>query len=88
MANVYDCAVQIHVCGGPISTAAALQLEAVIPNFLIHELHSGALKEHIRALCKYDYMPENGYYTVPDRPGIGQELSEEAMAAAEQYHVE
>lgn len=88
MANVYDCAVQIHVYGGPISAAAALQLEAVIPNFLIHELHSGALKEHIRALCKYDYMPENGYYTVPDRPGIGQELSEEAMAAAERYHVE
>jgi len=88
MANVYDCAVQVHVCGGPISTAAALQIETVIPNFLIHELHSGALKTHIRKLCKYDHMPENGYYVVPELPGIGQELSEEAMAAAEHYRVE
>jgi galactonate dehydratase len=32
-AHVYDITVQMHVCGSPISTAAALQLEAVIPNF-------------------------------------------------------
>lgn len=87
MANVYDCAVQVHVCGGPISTAAALHVETVVPNFLIHELHSGALKQNIRAMCKYDYMPENGYYRVPERPGIGQELSEEAMERAEHYQV-
>ena len=53
----------------------------------IHELHSGALKAHIRALCKYDYMPENGYYRVPELPGIGQELSEEAMAKADHIEV-
>ncbi|MGE4276670.1 MAG: mandelate racemase/muconate lactonizing enzyme family protein [Lawsonibacter sp.] len=82
MANIYDAFVQGHCCGGPISTAAALQVEAAIPNFIIHELHSGALKEHIRALCKYDHMPENGYYRVPELPGIGQELSEKAMANA------
>ncbi|MCI2106052.1 MAG: mandelate racemase/muconate lactonizing enzyme family protein [Intestinimonas sp.] len=83
MANVYDAGVQIHVCGGPIATAATLQLEAVIPNFLIHELHEGALKEEIRALCKYDHMPENGFYEVPDLPGIGNELTEKAMKEAE-----
>ena len=87
MAHLYDCTIQGHCCGGPISTAAALQVEAAIPNFLIHELHSGALKEHIRALCKYDYMPENGDYRVPDLPGIGQELSEEAMARADHIEV-
>lgn len=87
MANVYDCMIQGHCCGGPISTAAALQVEAAIPNFIIHELHSGALKAHIRALCKYDYMPENGYYRVPELPGIGQELSEEAMAKADHIEV-
>ena len=87
MANVYDCMIQGHCCGGPISTAAALQVETAIPNFIIHELHSGALKAHIRALCKYDYMPENGYYRVPELPGIGQELSEEAMAKADHIEV-
>lgn len=87
LANLYDCTVQGHCCGGPISTAAAIQVEAAIPNFIIHELHSGALKAHIRALCKYDYMPENGYYQVPELPGIGQELREEAMARAERIRI-
>lgn len=87
MANVYDAAVQIHVCGGPISTAAALHLETVIPNFIIHELHEGALKTDLRNTCKYDHMPENGYYTVPELPGIGQELTEQAMESACKYTV-
>ena len=78
----YDAGVQIHVCGGPIATAATLQLEAAIPNFLIHELHEGALKEEIRELCKYDHMPEEGSYIVPDLPGIGNELTEKAMREA------
>jgi L-alanine-DL-glutamate epimerase-like enolase superfamily enzyme len=76
MAHVYDVGVQIHVCGGPISTAAALQLEAVIPNFVIHEHHQMALVEDNIKLCKYDYQPKNGYFEVSDRPGIGQELTE------------
>ena len=29
---------------------------------------------------KYAYVPENGYLTVPDLPGLGQELSDKAMA--------
>ena len=88
MAYVYDAGVQIHVCGGPIATAATLQLEAAIPNFLIHELHEGALKEEIRALCKYDHMPKDGSYEVPDLPGIGNELTEKAMQEAVRVTVE
>ncbi|MFA6504862.1 MAG: mandelate racemase/muconate lactonizing enzyme family protein [Treponemataceae bacterium] len=82
MANTYDASVQLHICGGPIATAASLQVEAVIPNFLIHELHEGALKKDMRDLCVHDYMPVEGYYEVPDLPGIGQELTEKAMAEA------
>ena len=83
MGHVYDCAVQIHVCGSPISKAAALQLEAVIPNFLIHEHHQRALNPESRATCLYDYQPLNGRYKVPDRPGIGQELTSEAIAKSD-----
>ncbi len=82
MANIYDAAVQVHVCGGPIATAATLQVECVIPNFLIHEVHEGAIKKAMRELGKYDYLPKNGYFDVPDLPGIGQELSEKAMQEA------
>ena len=83
MAHVYDIGVQVHICGGPISTAAALQLEAVIPNFVIHEMHASALIDTNINLCKYNYQPVNGYYEVPDKPGIGQELTEDAIAASE-----
>ncbi len=85
MANIYDAAVQVHVCGGPLATAATLQLEAVIPNFLIHEVHEGAIKRDMVELGKYVYQPVNGAYEVPELPGIGQELSEKAMAEATVY---
>lgn len=83
MALTYDCTVQIHVCGSPVSTAAALQLEAVIPNFLIHEHHQRALAPEQRSTCLYDYQPVNGKYRVPDLPGIGQELTPETIARCE-----
>ena len=79
MAWTYDAAVQIHVCGSPISKAAALQIEAAIPNFIIHEHHQRALNPDSRATCLYDYQPVNGRYQVPDRPGIGQELTPETI---------
>jgi len=76
LAHIYDATVQIHICGGPVSTAAALQLEAVIPNFIIHEHHAYALKSSIRELCVNDYQPENGRFAVPDAPGLGQALND------------
>lgn len=79
MAHTYDIGVQIHICGGPISTAAALQLEAVIPNFVIHEHHEAAMLDANINTCKYDYQPENGYFSIPERPGIGQELTDETI---------
>lgn len=83
MAWAYDAHVQIHVCGSPISKAAALQIEAAIPNFLIHEHHQRALDPVNRATCKYDYQPVNGRYKVPDLPGIGQEPAEDGLQKAE-----
>ena len=52
----------------------------MIPNFVIHELHASALLPENIATCKYNYVPKNGYYEIPDRPGIGQELTDEALA--------
>jgi galactonate dehydratase len=79
-AHVYDITVQVHVCGSPISTAAALQLEVVIPNFQIHEHHTNAIKKANRDLCVQDYQPENGRYAIPDLPGLGIELNEPVFA--------
>jgi len=83
MAHIYDMGVQLHLCGGPIAIAAALQLETVIPNFLIHEHHQFALLEENISMCKYDYQPVKGYYKAPDLPGIGNEVTEETIKKAE-----
>ena len=83
MAHVYDVTVQIHVCGGPISTAAALHMEAAIPNVMIHELHRYALLEPNTRTCIHNYMPSKGRYTVPELPGLGQELTPETIAASD-----
>ena len=79
-AHVYDVTVQCHVCGSPVATAAALQLEAVIPNFLIHEHHMFALKDGNIAICKQDYQPKKGHFGVPDLPGLGIELNDEVVS--------
>ncbi len=74
-AHIYDITVQAHVCGSPITTAAALQLEAVIPNFQIHEQHIIALQPGNCELCIPDYQPEHGRFAIPDAPGLGLELN-------------
>ena len=79
MAYVYDVSVQAHVCASPLSTSAALQLEAVIPNFVIHEHHQINLEEYNKRLCTVDWQPVNGKFKVPEGPGLACEISEYAM---------
>lgn len=87
-AHIYHATVQVHVCGGPVSTAASLHIETAIPNFIIHEHHGLALKKRIIELCKYDYQPENGYFTVPELPGLGQELNDDVVKEYLKYTFE
>ena len=76
MAHVYDVGVQAHVCASPLSTAAAPQLEAAIPNFTIHEHHVYNRYDYNKQLCIRDYQPVNGYFEIPNLPGLGNELSD------------
>ena len=87
LAQVFDATVQVHVAGAPISTAAALHVEAAIPNFCIHEHHFRSTQEAITKLCKYDYQPVNGIYKIPDLPGLGQEISDFAIKTALAHEV-
>ena len=87
MAHTYDVTVQAHVCGSPIATAAALHLETAIPNFCIHEHHRNALLPQNIELCVHDYQPVNGYCTVPELPGLGQDLTEKAYALAQKVTI-
>lgn len=78
-AHMYDVGIQMHICGSPISTVAALHLEAVIPNFLIHEHHTYASKKWNTELCIQDYQPVNGQYSIPNLPGLGMELNDDVV---------
>ena len=82
MAYAYDVGVQCHVCASPLSTVAALHLEAVIPNFVIHEHHAVNLTPYNKSYCIYDYQPVNGKYKIPDLPGLGNEFAPEALENA------
>ncbi len=82
LAHIFDATVQLHVCGSPISLAASLQLEAAIPNFCIHEHHVVNKVNWNREQGKYDIAAVNGKFEIPDRPGIGQELSDYALKNA------
>jgi len=81
MAEVYNMRIQPHVCASPVSTAAALQLVACIPNFIILELYPYRTPEHFEIV---DYAPEwfvkDSYLPIPDRPGLGVELVAEKVA--------
>jgi L-alanine-DL-glutamate epimerase-like enolase superfamily enzyme len=57
-------------------------MEAAIPNFIIHEHHTvNTIKENCE-LCIYDYQPVDGYFSVPELPGIVNELSQKALSDA------
>ncbi|HHJ07062.1 MAG TPA: mandelate racemase/muconate lactonizing enzyme family protein [Anaerolineae bacterium] len=81
MAEAYSVRVQPHVCGSPVATAAALQLVACIPNFIILELYPYRIPEHFAMV---DHAPElemkESHLPIPDRPGLGVELLEERVA--------
>ncbi|MEX2539876.1 MAG: mandelate racemase/muconate lactonizing enzyme family protein [Actinomycetota bacterium] len=72
-----------HVWGGPVITAAAMQIDVNVPNFLIQESiykSGGFFGEIVRDPFRW----EDGDLIFEDRPGIGIELDEQKL---EQYRV-
>lgn len=69
-----------HNPSGPVANAATLQLAAVCPNFEILEIMYSDVtwrKEVTNESLSYDA----GYITIPDKPGLGIEIDEEACLA-------
>jgi galactonate dehydratase len=69
-----------HNVGGPISTAANLHLAAATPNFSIQENFNDFADPYVKE-CQRG-LPEvvDGYFPLPDAPGLGIELDHEALA--------
>jgi galactonate dehydratase len=73
MAEVYYMHVMPHCAIGPVAFSASLQVDAVVPNFLIQEqidqgLGAGLLRE--------EWQVKDGHIELPTRPGLGFEIDE------------
>jgi len=88
MSYVYEAGVQIHVCGTPIVTAASLHMEAALPNFVIHEYNVNTEMPQMTSLALHHYEPVNGSFTVPELPGIGNEIAPEAFKRSQVVTIE
>ncbi len=62
-----------------MSTAACLQLAACISNFALQEYPTGEHEPPKSEIVKTAIRLEGGYLVVPDTPGIGVELAEDAQ---------
>jgi galactonate dehydratase len=87
MAEAYDTAVALHCPLGPITFAASLQLDGCLPNAFIQEQSLG-IHYNIGAESS-DYLVDpsifnfaNGYVDIPQGPGLGVEINEEAVREA------
>jgi galactonate dehydratase len=80
MAEAYYVLVAPHNPQGPVSTAAAAHLGLAIPNFLILEY---VRQEPYRdRAMRPNWVVEKGCLEVPEEPGLGVDLDEEALWAS------
>ena len=66
-----------HIAGGPILYAATLHVDAAMNNFLIQETHG---LDHFGRCVEHNWIVQDGYVNVPQRPGLGIEVKEQDIA--------
>jgi galactonate dehydratase len=84
-ADVYNVLVAPHNVGGPVSTAAALHVAACTPNFMIQEHFNDFADSWVKDAAPGVPEVVDGYFALPDKPGLGVELNE-AIFADHPYH--
>lgn len=78
MAHAYYVPVAPHCVVSPIGTMASCHVCAAIPNFLILEWHWLPRLELWRNFVREGDIIEKGFIRVPERPGLGVEMNDEA----------
>ncbi len=74
-AETYNIPIAPHNPNGPISTIASAHTMATVPNFFRQELMM--MDVPWRDTCLSHPLPiENGYFHLPDRPGLGFDVNE------------
>jgi len=79
MAEAYHLPFAPHNPSGPVANAATLQLAACTPNFYLLETMATDIPWR-KDLTTESLVFKDGCFEIPDRPGLGLELNEEAFA--------
>jgi len=79
LAEAHHVGVVPHNPLSPVSTAACLQLAACIPNFAMQEYPRGELEPPKSEIIETTLRVEDGFLIIPDAPGIGITLAEDAV---------
>ncbi|MGC8565573.1 MAG: enolase C-terminal domain-like protein [Thermoplasmata archaeon] len=79
LAETFGVDVAYHNAFGPVQTAATLQLDVNIQNFLIQESFENSWPEWKIKFLKSGYEIENGYYKLSTKPGLGIEVNEKIL---------
>jgi galactonate dehydratase len=82
MAETWYVGVAPHNASGPVHTAANLQVDATLTNFVIQEYFPCDVERcpWMHTIVDNPPIPVDGYITLADRPGLGIELNEEEIA--------
>ncbi|MDR1284265.1 MAG: mandelate racemase/muconate lactonizing enzyme family protein [Opitutaceae bacterium] len=85
LAETYNVPIAPHNPNGPISTIASAHTMATVPNFFRQEF---MLKDvPWRDRCLSHPLPvEDGYFVLPDRPGLGFDINESELDAHPGLH--
>jgi len=82
MAEVYYMHIMPHCAIGPVALAAGMQVDAVVPNFLIQEQIDASLGN---GLLKQDWQVKDGHIELPTLPGLGFEIDEQEAQQNRDY---
>lgn len=85
MAEVYYIHVLPHCAIGPVAFTSCMHVDAVIPNFLAQEQVDWALGGDI---LKENWKVVDGHIELPEKPGLGIEIDEQAISERAPYREE
>jgi galactonate dehydratase len=80
MADAHFGMIAPHSAQGPVCSAACVQLNASLPNFLIHEIFDEFNEPWEKEIVRNHVEVKDGYIEIPDRPGLGIDLDVEEIA--------
>jgi len=85
LAETYYVAVAPYHRGGPIGTAAGLHIAASLPNSFAQEvpfpMDAASRRARASIASGWDESPDEGFFALSERPGLGLEIDEDALDA-------